>query len=992
MFICINLYNSKKKGEGETDWEAQERKKSRCIWMTGKKGLTEREAAILILQEAKTLLQQDVGMLGIKWQPEAKEKSPKNTSQSTPNQSSSSENSFRTPKNVIGLRRRRSNSVKRTLKQVTNQKQRSPGESKRSPAEKSGNNAGEVENRRKSITPPILSPPGRYLKRLSSDNSVQEGSANRADIGITKSINDTSVRKRKSTSPGPVLTKSPRNNDNCDFKSVKSKAGCDDKLKSKNCRTKKSDLTVNSVGKNNVKQIDIDGNDVDKIACKQNMVIVTADVHQGHVSHNSGREKLIDNPCKSRTGDKISLEKDKIEKCNKSDQVKIINGKISPHSVSKPDLMKIIPQQKDEAVSPDLYSEPANVNYDKNKQIFKVNNQVSPELYTESANPDGFDDSFALNSQMVQLMGKHSPGSLGNPPQNEIERNSDKKENNNKECSHISVTPKGNRVNVSDKSPDIFSQVAQDQKETDTKFNNKENTDFEYSPDADLNNYLNEYSTQKHTDIVAQSASPELILKKDKHLKKYQPLGTSIIENNSFELLPEDGAVENVEIPFSNFTDLTKTTHDKVKVKSNATTVQNSRDKRNISESNEIKSNCNVQNEMEETMLTFSQIMNVLEAEETVNCKLGLDKSSEKVESSVKNGAVCNVERMSGTLSNERNDSLTLSMIDNVTNKGLTNELKSKPRISINNGEQRNSVLKCGETNEMKCIPKKGSNKCNLNEEKISVICKKCQNEGKKLETPNKSASCSIKFSPGTEALLDTLSGEYDTKRKTAPKRKKVVPEKSLMDKKDDVLDLSANSVDNNDSDYIPPTPQKQTGTPKHSLLTPKRGKSTPKTTGRTKNASKKNGENPVKFCGDSVDSGLGISASTTPVKKLLKRSERDTPDRKKKTAKTQTTSNHQQNEISTQEALNTGDISGKKLIQTKLDVTCTSDLSSGVPSTCDSFCIIDVASHHELFNEFIQEWKTKSRFSLCLACEKVPPAPITGGGIGGNFNKGLFL
>ena len=990
MFICINLYNSKKKGEGETDGEAQERKKSRCIWMTGKKGLTEREAAILILQEAKTLLQQDVGMLGIKWQPDAKVKSPKNTTQATPNQSSSSENSFRTPKNVIGLRRRRSSSVKRTLKQVANQKQRSPGESKRSPAEKSDYNAGEGEKRRKSITPPILSPPGRYLKRLSSDNGIQDVIANRADIGITN-VNNTSVQKRKSTSPGPVLTKSPRNSDKCDLKSVESKAEDDGIEKNKNWGTKKSHLTVDSMGKNIVKQIDIDRNDVDKIACKQNMVIVTADV-QGHVSQNSGSEKLIDNLCKDRTGNKISLEKD--EKCNKIDKIKIINGKISPHSVSKTGLMKIIPQHKDEAVSPDLYSEPANVKYDKDKQIFKVKNQESPELYTESANPDGFDDSFALNSQMVQLMGKHFPGSLGNPPQNEIERNSDNKENNNKECSHISVTPKGHRVNVSDESPDIFSQVAQDQKETDTKFNNKENTDFEYSPDADLNNYLNEYSTQKHTDIIAQSASPELKLKKDKHLNKYQPLGTSIIENNSFELLPEDGAIENVEIPFSNFTDL-KNTHDKVKVKSNATTVQKSRDKRNNSEVNELKSNCNVQNQMEETMLTFSQIMNVLEAEETVNCKSGLDKSGEKVktENSVKNGTVCSVERMSGTLVNEINDSLTLSMIDNITNKGLTNELKSKPRIAINNSEQRNSVLKFGATNEMKCIPKNVINKCNVNEEKISVIHKKCQNKGKKLETPNKSASCSIKFSPGTEALLDTLSGEYDTKRKTAPKRKKVVSEEPLIEKKDDVLDLSENSVDNNDSDYIPPTPQKQTGTPKHSLLTPKRGKITPKTTGRANNASRKNGETPVKLSGDSVDSGIGISASTTPVKKLLKRSERDTPNRKKKNAKTQT--NHQKNENTPQETLNTGDISvtfGKKLIQTKIDVTCTSDLSSCISSTCDSFCIIDVASHHELFNEFLHEWKTKSKFSLCLACEKVLPAPITGGGIGGNFNKGLFL
>lgn len=53
----------------ENEVEAQERKSMRCIWVSGKKALTEREAAQQIVAEAQVLLQQDLALLGVEWNP-----------------------------------------------------------------------------------------------------------------------------------------------------------------------------------------------------------------------------------------------------------------------------------------------------------------------------------------------------------------------------------------------------------------------------------------------------------------------------------------------------------------------------------------------------------------------------------------------------------------------------------------------------------------------------------------------------------------------------------------------------------------------------------------------------------------------------------------------------------------------------------------------------------------------------------------------------------
>lgn len=56
--------------------------------------------------------------------------------------------------------------------------------------------------------------------------------------------------------------------------------------------------------------------------------------------------------------------------------------------------------------------------------------------------------------------------------------------------------------------------------------------------------------------------------------------------------------------------------------------------------------------------------------------------------------------------------------------------------------------------------------------------------------------------------------------------------------------------------------------------------------------------------------------------------------------------------------------------------------------SNSGTFSIIDVASDRHLFETFINEWKTKERYSLALACEKREQQPE--GEIGGKHKKGM--
>lgn len=61
---------STRRAVDEDEEAAQERRAARCIWISGKKGLTEREAAELIVEEARRLLKEDLAMMGIRWNPD----------------------------------------------------------------------------------------------------------------------------------------------------------------------------------------------------------------------------------------------------------------------------------------------------------------------------------------------------------------------------------------------------------------------------------------------------------------------------------------------------------------------------------------------------------------------------------------------------------------------------------------------------------------------------------------------------------------------------------------------------------------------------------------------------------------------------------------------------------------------------------------------------------------------------------------------------------
>ncbi|KAL8202532.1 UNVERIFIED_CONTAM: hypothetical protein K2H54_016476, partial [Gekko kuhli] len=64
-------FRSTRKALDEDDQAAEKRLSAPCIWMAGWKGLTESEAAHLVVEEAQTLLRQDLAALGVQWSPDS---------------------------------------------------------------------------------------------------------------------------------------------------------------------------------------------------------------------------------------------------------------------------------------------------------------------------------------------------------------------------------------------------------------------------------------------------------------------------------------------------------------------------------------------------------------------------------------------------------------------------------------------------------------------------------------------------------------------------------------------------------------------------------------------------------------------------------------------------------------------------------------------------------------------------------------------------------
>lgn len=64
-------FKSGRRAVDEDEESVEERRTVRSIWMAGMKGLTESEAASLIVEEARELLHQDLAAMGVQWNPES---------------------------------------------------------------------------------------------------------------------------------------------------------------------------------------------------------------------------------------------------------------------------------------------------------------------------------------------------------------------------------------------------------------------------------------------------------------------------------------------------------------------------------------------------------------------------------------------------------------------------------------------------------------------------------------------------------------------------------------------------------------------------------------------------------------------------------------------------------------------------------------------------------------------------------------------------------
>ncbi|XP_069022863.1 DNA polymerase theta [Embiotoca jacksoni] len=62
-------FKSSKRAVDESETEAAERRSLRCVWVSGGRALTEQEAAVEIVSEARLLLQEDLAQLGVHWDP-----------------------------------------------------------------------------------------------------------------------------------------------------------------------------------------------------------------------------------------------------------------------------------------------------------------------------------------------------------------------------------------------------------------------------------------------------------------------------------------------------------------------------------------------------------------------------------------------------------------------------------------------------------------------------------------------------------------------------------------------------------------------------------------------------------------------------------------------------------------------------------------------------------------------------------------------------------
>ncbi|XP_041351343.1 DNA polymerase theta-like [Gigantopelta aegis] len=161
-------FQSTKRSDGESEWELAERRKAHCIWLTGKKGVTELEAAQAIISEAKSIIEAELGGLGIQWRSSETQKE-----QTSP---------VSAEQDGITDKRNSSGNISRT--------RRSSRSSKKSPSNKtvSALNITNTCNKDRSFVGEVLSPPPA-MRKCSQPTAQSPLAANRVEINILNSKN-----------------------------------------------------------------------------------------------------------------------------------------------------------------------------------------------------------------------------------------------------------------------------------------------------------------------------------------------------------------------------------------------------------------------------------------------------------------------------------------------------------------------------------------------------------------------------------------------------------------------------------------------------------------------------------------------------------------------------------------------------------------------------------------------------------------------------------
>ncbi|XP_038044107.1 DNA polymerase theta-like [Patiria miniata] len=166
-------FQSSRKAIDEQQYEVEERKHSRCIWVTGRKGLTEQQAALLIVQEAKDLLKADLGALGVEWKPQ--EEPPRsltshNDADEIQNEKKVSPSRIQPPRINCDTKEQRSSAVQEIALQVESKPQGVP----HSPLIRSGDVADESRDKERTMLSRIQLPRSNSDVKDQCPSAVQQ--------------------------------------------------------------------------------------------------------------------------------------------------------------------------------------------------------------------------------------------------------------------------------------------------------------------------------------------------------------------------------------------------------------------------------------------------------------------------------------------------------------------------------------------------------------------------------------------------------------------------------------------------------------------------------------------------------------------------------------------------------------------------------------------------------------------------------------------------